>query len=73
MDLDPFTPTFKEYQKKIRRAYEDFWKYKNELERYFPAGPNKIWDFDDENMCMRKLKLPDCEWEKFEEPNDELE
>lgn len=67
MDLDPYTPSFEEYQSKIRRAYEDFWKYKRELERHYPAGPNKIWDFDDENLCMRKLKLENQEWEPYGE------
>ena len=67
MDSDPYFPTFDEYQKKIRRAYEDFWKFKRELEYYYPAGPNRIWDFDDENMCMRKLKLENQEWEPYSE------
>ena len=67
MELDPFIPTFDEYQKKIRRAYEDFWQFKRELEQYYPAGPNKIWDFNDETMSMRKLKIETQEWEPYSE------
>lgn len=67
MDLDPYQPNFEELQRRIKKAYEDFHRWKKELQRYYPAGRNKIWVFDDENMCMRKLVLPQNEWEPYSE------
>ena len=67
MEIDPYIPTFEEYQKKIRRSYEDFWQFKRELDQYYPAGPNKIWDYDDESSSMRRVSLPEMEWEPYGE------
>jgi len=37
-----------------------------EFKHYYPAGEGFIWEFDDEKMTMRKLKLENQEWEPYE-------
>ena len=66
MDLDPYQPTFDEYQRRIKKSYEDFLRWTKEFKHYHSAGEGYIWEFDDEKMCMRKLKIENHEWEPYE-------
>lgn len=67
MDLDPYQPNFEEYQRRIKKSYEDFLRWTKEFKHYHPAGEGFVWEFDDEKMCMRKLKTETQEWEPYGE------
>lgn len=66
-------PDFLWLQNIAAEYFEEFQQALNETRRMFPLGENEKWEWDDENLKIRRIKLPEMEWLPFEEANDELE
>lgn len=52
--------------------FKFFYELMEELNREFYV-PDTRWEIDEETFSVRRVKLPEMEWEQFEEANDELE
>jgi len=53
-------------------SFESFLDALKDVRELYPLPDGQMWEWDDENMKFRKVKLPEMEWLNFEEPNDEL-
>lgn len=58
-------------RKKVEEHWSIFFRYLEELNKRYPKD-NTRWEMDENTNKVRRVKLPDMEWEQFEEPNDEL-
>lgn len=63
---------FQYIQDHAANSFESFQQCLQDLREMFPLPDGEIWEWDDQNMKFCKLKMPECEWLPFEEPNDEL-
>jgi len=52
--------------------YKFFAELLEELNKEF-CVPDTRWEIDEETYKVRRVKLPEMEWERFEEANDERE
>lgn len=57
--------------KKVEEHWSIFFRYLEELNKRYPKTDTR-WEMDENTNKVRRVKLPDMEWEQFEEPNDEL-
>mgnify|MGYP003404518812 FL=1 len=53
-------------------SYNTFHQAIKLARKNFPTEEGFIWDFNSETMRLEKISVPDCEWEQYQEPNDEL-
>lgn len=63
---------FQYIQDHAANSFESFLCCMKDVREMFPLPSGEAWEWDDENMKFRRIKLPECEWLPFEEPNDEL-
>jgi hypothetical protein len=66
------TTDFQYLQDHAANSFESFLDCLKDLREMFPLPDGQMWEWDDENLTFRKVKLPEMEWLDFEEPNDEL-
>lgn len=66
------TTDFQYLQDHAANSFKSFLDCLKDVREIYPLPDGQIWEWDDENMKFRKVKLPECEWLPFEEPNDEL-
>jgi hypothetical protein len=66
------TTDFQYLQDHAANSFESFLDCLKDVREMFPLPDGQMWEWDDENLTFRKVKLPEMEWLDFEEPNDEL-
>ena len=66
------TNDFQHLQDHAANSFESFLDCLKDVREMFPLPDGQMWEWDDEKLQFRKLKMPECEWLPFEEPNDEL-
>lgn len=63
---------FQYIQDHAANSFESFQQCLQDMRELFPLPDGQMWEWDDEKLQFRRLKMPECEWLPFEEPNDEL-
>ena len=63
---------FQYLQDHAANSFESFLDCLKDVREMYPLPDGQMWEWDDENLTFRKVKLPEMEWLDFEEPNDEL-
>lgn len=66
------TNDFQYLQDHAANSFESFLYCLEQVRKLYPLPGGQMWEWDDENLTFRKVKLPEMEWLPFEEANDEL-
>lgn len=61
---------FKDLENRAAQSFHTFLHLMNDVRKTFPLPENERWEWDDEKLVFRRVKLPDMEWLPYEEAND---
>ncbi len=66
------TTDFQYLQDHAANSFESFLDCLEQVRKLYPLPDNQTWEWNDQTMKFRRVKLPEMEWLPFEEANDEL-